>query len=114
MVPSYMECYGTRSAAVCGAKCLPLLIPNRAYRLYDLLPRKMPSFNVSQASLLAPVSSEQLAHAFHKVLASQQKHGFDLFLPVGFPLSEPCGLLEPASILCRHFPRSPFAEKLQN
>jgi hypothetical protein len=73
----------------------------------------MPGFNVSQAGLLSAVYFEQLAHAFHKVLASHQKHGFDVILPVGFPLSEPCGLFELASILSRQFPRSPFAEKLQ-
>ena len=48
----------------------------------------MPGFNVSQAGLLSAVYFEQLAHAFHKVLASEQKHGFDLILPVGFPLAE--------------------------
>jgi hypothetical protein len=36
----------------------------------------------SQSGLLSPVSLEQLARAFHKVLASHQQHGFDLILPV--------------------------------
>src|SRR5438132_3381953 len=101
MVPSHMECHRTRSVAMRPRKYLPALTPDRADGLCDLLPRKMPRSHLSQAGLLAPVSFEQLAHAFHKVLASQQKHGFDLILPVGFPLSEPCSLLEPASIPSR-------------
>src|SRR5260221_1782921 len=114
MLSSYIERHGMRSVPVCRGECLPFLIPDRAHGLGDLLPRKPPRPDVSQAGLLSPVSFEQLAHTFHKVLASQQKHGFDLILPVGFPLAEPCGLFELASILSRQFPRSPFTKKVQN
>jgi hypothetical protein len=53
--------HGTRSVPVCRGECLPFLIPDRAHGLGDLLPRKTPRSDVSQAGLLSPVSFEQLA-----------------------------------------------------
>src|ERR1700745_2131729 len=101
MVSSHMECHGAGSAPVWRGEGLPFWIPDRAHCLDDLVPRKTPRSDVSQAGLLSPVSFEQLAHAFHKVLASEQKHGFDLILPAGFPLAERRGRFELASILSR-------------
>jgi hypothetical protein len=63
MVPTHVKRHRTRSVAVCRGKCVPLLIPDRADRIGDLLPRKTAGSKVSQSGLLSSISLEQLAHA---------------------------------------------------